>query len=213
MPRAMDSSAARMVRMSSCISPPSRPADSAACRKVSKCSLTWSKAPRAGRQKTSRVSKPLYQYNSKRAARNGRPRCFCPIVFREAFDSESSSRRFFFGCRHGVEKSEELFHPRDFQRAPHSVTHANQSQPALGILPSDVSSNQSPDPRRIGIRHVAEVNNQQLRIIGAHGGLKLEHGGEDQRPGKGQNSLSRLRSGLIGDVERLSLHGRMVTSR
>ena len=32
--------------------PPFRPAASAAYRKVSKCSLTWSKAPRAGRPRT-----------------------------------------------------------------------------------------------------------------------------------------------------------------
>src|SRR5579871_608419 len=54
----MDSSAARMARMYSYISPPSRPADSAVCRKVSKYSLTWSKAPRAGKLRTSRASNP-----------------------------------------------------------------------------------------------------------------------------------------------------------
>src|SRR5581483_3598707 len=52
----MVSSAARTVRTYSYISPPFRPVDSAAFRKVSRFSLTWSKVRRAGRQRTSRAS-------------------------------------------------------------------------------------------------------------------------------------------------------------
>jgi Cold shock proteins len=47
---------------------------SAACRKVSKCSLTWSKALRAGKLRTSRASNPASQSQfAMRAASNGRP--------------------------------------------------------------------------------------------------------------------------------------------
>src|SRR6266576_3432694 len=43
--------------MFSCISRPSSRMDSAAFRKAKRCSLTWSRAPRASRQKTSKPSK------------------------------------------------------------------------------------------------------------------------------------------------------------
>src|SRR5260221_11001334 len=73
----MDSSAARTVRMYSCISPPFRPADSGACKKVSKYSLTWSKAPRAGRQRTSRASKNRFRVT----IRNEGGQQWPPLVF------------------------------------------------------------------------------------------------------------------------------------
>src|SRR5579863_10520570 len=58
-PRATVLSAARTARMSSYISPPFRPVDSAACRKASKFNLTWSKALRAGKLRTSKAPKPV----------------------------------------------------------------------------------------------------------------------------------------------------------
>src|ERR1700722_7583776 len=61
-----------MARMFSSISPPFRPAASAACRKVSKCSLAWSKDPRAGKRRTSRESNRFTSNNPKKAASNGR---------------------------------------------------------------------------------------------------------------------------------------------
>src|SRR5262249_35206425 len=75
----MDSSAARTARMSSCISPAFRPADSAACKKVSKSSSTWSKAPRAGKLRTSKASNPLRKQVTNKAARNGRLQFFCAL--------------------------------------------------------------------------------------------------------------------------------------
>src|SRR5215467_5005481 len=55
----MDSSADRMEKMYSCTSPRFRLVDSAACKKDSRYSLTWSKARKAGRQRTSSPCKPL----------------------------------------------------------------------------------------------------------------------------------------------------------
>src|SRR5438270_388532 len=57
MPRAMGSSVDRTERMFSCISPPSRREGSAACKRVSRCSSTWSRAPKAGKQKMSNLYK------------------------------------------------------------------------------------------------------------------------------------------------------------
>src|ERR1700741_3505278 len=46
---------------------------SAAFRKGSKCSSMWSKAPRAGRPRTSKASKPLCTENSIRGRLKSRP--------------------------------------------------------------------------------------------------------------------------------------------
>src|ERR1700679_490802 len=56
MPRASDLSAVRMAPTSSCITPPSRATASVRFRKVSAFSSMSSRAPRAGRQRTFRLS-------------------------------------------------------------------------------------------------------------------------------------------------------------
>ena len=71
----------------------------------------------------------------------------------------------------------------------------------------DRDSVDRPDAGRIHIGDVGEIDDQRARSVGAHRCLKREHGGHDQCSVEAKNALSRLRSGLVFDMQALLGHG------
>ena len=92
---------------------------------------------------------------------------------------------------------EELLDVRDFQNVAHPLTDPNQAQTAFRILPSHIGTHKRPNPGGIGIRDLRKIEDEILTLIGAHRALKQEDVRQNQRTGKGQNTLSRLASRLI----------------
>jgi len=118
------------------------------------------------------------------------------------------SCRVLLGSGDGIKEPKELLDPRDFQRRAHAIAHADQRQPPVRVLPRYVCPDERSDTSRVGIRHVDEVDDQNLRLVRPHGGLKLEHRRQNQRAGKSQNPVATLGARLISNLENISRHAR-----
>src|SRR5690242_4682248 len=162
MPRAMVLSTVRTERMYSYTSPPSSPADSAACRKGSRCSSTWSKARRGGKPRTSSRHKPLASFGKKGG-------------FRAAFTFWKGV--LGAGLLHsvqGVEEVEKVSDAGDLERILHAFTHADEIQAPSVLLMGDVSAHQGTDAGGINIGDLGQVQKKSGGGVGANFGLEVK---------------------------------------
>jgi hypothetical protein len=111
---------------------------------------------------------------------------------------------------HRPKETKEVIHPRDLESLVDSLIDAHQPQAASIFLPTDIGSNQRPNPGRIRQRDIREVQNEPARAVGSHFGLKAEYIGKSQWSRKAQNADPLPRAGKFFDVQWLVRHARNV---
>jgi len=108
---------------------------------------------------------------------------------------------------YGIDELEELLYPRYLQGVTDAVGNAGQDKLAGRVLPGYIRAHESADSGGVGIRYVSEIDDKDLRLVGSHHRLELEHGVQNQGACQQQNPLSGLSSGLIGNAEGILGHG------
>jgi hypothetical protein len=101
-----------------------------------------------------------------------------------------------------VKEAKEVLYVGDFERGEDTVVHANKSQGTAGFLVSDIGSDQSTDAGRVHVRHIGEIDDEVVRLIGANPCLEVEEIGDHQRPGETEDALAIRTDGVV-DGKRL----------
>src|SRR5690242_4923282 len=75
---------------------------------------------------------------------------------------------------HGRSENKELINLGDLQRGEEAVVSPNDHKLSARVLAGDVGAHQAANSRRVNVRHIADVDDQNARVVGPHHGLEGE---------------------------------------